>query len=183
MSTLMKAGRPVTAATVEAVYADLAPELRTLARSHVRRNGGDRAEAEADAGWHFLTAYLSHDPERGPLAERVAFVVRRRLAESRQAELKRQARHESGVDPDWGPAAAPPERYPLGAVTARMSPDGRRLVALLFEPPEELDAQFRGAEQPGTHSIRRLLRAHVRRVWGWDPARTDAAFQSVSEAL
>lgn len=179
MSQMLNCARPVTRAAAEAVYADLKPLLRRMVRAQSLRAD----PADADAAFFFLEAYITHDPVRGPLVPRVRYRVWDGLIRTRRREAARAARVEAGFDPDWTPAPPAPGPARMGEVTARMTLDAQKLVALLFEPPPELDAAIRGAATPGPASIRVLLRRHAHRAWGWPRARIDAAFFSVSAAL
>lgn len=174
-----------TRAALTEVYADLAPDLDAVARRHARRYGADYEDARADANLHFVEAYHTHDPDQSDIGQRVVFVVAARLRDAAVLAAQRSARlaRAPGVEPDACHTPPKPERYPLGALWGRLSPDGRSLVALALESPPELMAAIRADPHPGPDSVRRHLRRHLRTVWLWSADRADDAFQEVADAL
>jgi hypothetical protein len=168
--------RSVTPATVALVYADLQSEIEEVVAHHTRRYGGDRDEHRADANYYFLIAYHSFDPARGDLASRVRYVIWQGLAGQARSRLRRPSPCRVDLDEAFEPPARPePERFNLGRYSARVGPDGRRLLELLFDAPPEFDSAVREDNRPS--HLRKCLWAHALREWGWDETRFKTALR------
>lgn len=167
-----RAGRDAVAE----VYADLEPLLRQIAARFVRRYGGDRDEALADANLFFLEAYHGHDPARGKLETRVQFVVWNRLVDRARREAKARARLPFvPLPPAVGRAPAPPAYEP----DDWGDPDAQEVVDALTGDCPALDAALRADPDPTPTRVLGHLRAYLDVHLGWDSARVRRAINEV----
>ena len=184
MPTIVR--RRGTRAAIEAVYQDVAPEIEAAARRHAAQYNDDPDGSLSDAHLVFLEAYHTHDDSRSEFGQRLTYLLPLRLMERARRYAKRDSiLHRVGVDLETAADAAPdaPSPYSLEALTARVSPDARLVLALLFDGEPDLEEAIRSDQHPGPASVRRHLTTYIHERWGWELARVRAVFSEIGDAI
>jgi hypothetical protein len=169
---------------MEDTYQDVEKLILRVARSFVRRYGGDLEITIADAMYHFVQAYESFDG-RGNFEGWCGYVIHKGLLDSLKKELKRKANvsmcylEDLAYDPSSTPAYFDVDDFIEG-----LPPDGEELVVMVFETPKPVRRKVKrlGGWEP--RNIRKAIKSYVTGpIVGWSRRRTALAFKKVAEAL
>lgn len=199
-----RAGR----AAVSEVFADLEPLVRRIVKRFCKKYRCEFEETYAEACYHFLCAYHTHNPEKGILETRVQFVVWNRLLDRTRRDAVEAVRLPRAVSrvyystsqdysdgeqsgrlsrSDTAPyvehlGESDPDPFDADALELTETDDARFLLGLLLDTPGELAHAIRSDPKPGERSTKDHLKRHLAGL-GWDRDRITAAFAGAEETV
>lgn len=168
--------------TQEQAYESVRLLIYRICHQHRARRGGCFDELVSEANLAFLSAYRRYEPNPDvTLAQWIAFVVRHELLEGARNHASRKR------DVKSLPAAVPDKRsrFTREALFEALREDGRSLVALVLDPPLDVEVSAMVGQGYGTdevHNLRGAVREYLE-DWGWGPERIADAFGEVRLAL
>lgn len=166
------------------VYADLAPAVRRRIRRLARARRMDADSAEQDVDTVFVAAYADHDPARGDFSRRFAFLAHARFGD--QIRKRRESRkYLTRLGAHDVADAVVPEPFRAGYLGRDLTADGRLLLALIFDEPEESghDLWAYGRRLPFDVPVPDVLRSYLRTQLWWNSTRISRAFTAVRNAI
>lgn len=184
-----RAGR----AAVSEVFADLEPLVRRIVKRFCKKYRCEFEETYAEACYHFLCAYHTHDPEKGILETRVQFVIWNRLLDRTRRDAVEAVRLPRAISrvhystsQDYSDVEhlgqSDPDPFDPDALARAETDDTRFLIGLLLDTPDELARAIRSDPKPGERSTREHLKRHLAGL-GWDRDRIALAFADVQETV